>query len=179
MSSVQGTSFPRSTVWGHFQRVSTGTFSKSFDRGGRFDQRIYTPRRHEEHEEKGDCGFAGLRRSYSHPWHAFFLVYCTQRRKDYWDASSILSCLHCRGNHSCRTLPSPFLSPFFFVLFVAFVVKHLVVDQGCARSIRGWQFPDPVFSREKGAGMAPFSLYFDPIGDSRYFRQPGAILSIF
>ena len=68
---------------------------------------------------------------------------------------------------------------YFFVRFVDLVVKHLVVDQGCARFIRGWQFSDPVFSRQKGAGMAPFSLYCDPVGDSRYFRQPGAILSIF
>jgi len=30
-------------------------------------------RRYGGHEEKGDCGFAGLRRPLSHPWHAFFL----------------------------------------------------------------------------------------------------------
>ena len=92
---------------------------------------IYSPRRHEQHEEKRDCGVVGLPRLFSHPWHAFFLKYCTQRRKDNRDASSIWSCLDCNGHYSCRTL----LPSFFFVLFVAFVVKQLVAVGGCSKSI--------------------------------------------
>jgi len=42
--------------------------------------KIFSPRRHEGHEGKGDRGVARYRRSFSHSWHAFFPMCSTQRR---------------------------------------------------------------------------------------------------
>ena len=53
----------------------------------------------------------------------------TRRRKHNRDVSSIWSCLDCEE----IIVAELFLPSFFFVLFVAFVVKHLVAAEGCPR----------------------------------------------
>jgi hypothetical protein len=123
--------------------------------------RIYSPRRHEDSRREKRlwrCATWAVVQSTLACILPDVLHAKARRRKESWDKTSIRSCLDCRGDHSCRTLPSLFLLRALRI----FVVKNLVAAGGCSRhSVVSVLFVDHGTSRKKTSLFCSASCLVD------------------